>query len=136
MEAAGKRIVVVEDDEIILEFLEMVFATETMEVIRARDGAKGIEVAERYGPDAIVCDLHMAGMTGLEVLRQVRENPALAHIPVIILTADQNPAVKRQSLVHGADAFVLKPFDPETLIETVVGLTGQRKTGNRIDQAR
>ena len=118
----GTRVVVVEDDELILEFLEMVFATETMEVIRARDGAHGLEAAERFQPDVIVCDLHMAGMTGFDVLDQIRVRPATAHIPFVIITADQNPGLKDQCFDRGADAFVLKPFDPDQLIDTLHGL--------------
>lgn len=126
MEKIDKRIVVVEDDEIILEFLEMVFATETMEVIRARDGDHGLEIVAQYQPDAVVCDLHMRGKTGIEVLRGMRRDPVMRHIPFVMLTADQSPAIKRRILHEGADAFVAKPFDPDELISTLHTLTNGR----------
>lgn len=122
----GTRLVVVEDDEIILEFLEMVFATETMEVIRARDGQHGVEATARFEPDAVVCDLHMAGMTGFDVLRHIRSHPSLADTPVVIITADQDPVLKRQCMDQGANAFVLKPFDPDALLDTLRRLTTGR----------
>lgn len=139
MDNMGRSVVVVEDDEFILEFLELVFAAETMEVIRARDGIQGIEVVERYRPDAIVCDLHMAGMTGLDVLQRIRNNPAVANIPFVVMTADQDPALRQQCVERGADALVLKPFDPDLLVDTLKGLMRNRDrppTGRRPARAK
>ena len=114
-----EQVVIIEDDEIILEFLEMVFSAESIDVVCARNGRNGVEAARQHRPDVVVCDLHMAGMTGLDVLHEIRGNGSIAHTPFIMITADQNPALRKRSEESGADRFVLKPFDPDVLIEMV-----------------
>lgn len=117
-----KKALVIENDPTILEFIEIIFESEGLEVISARDGRLALDLGREHQPDLIVSDLYMSGVTGLDILEQVRTDPTTDAIPFMFITADARNAVRQQCLALGADAFLLKPFTFDQFMETALPL--------------
>ena len=114
---AGHLSVLIVDD--LREFREMYssyFAFSGVGVSTAIDGAEALQLARLYPPDAIVLDLSMPGVSGWQALKEVRADPRLSRIPIIVLTAY---GTKEDVLQAGADAFLAKPCTPATLLGEV-----------------
>ena len=96
-------------------------------VEEAEDGASGLEKlrAERF--DLVVCDWNMPGMTGIELLRAVRADPSLKHLPFLMVTAE----AKRENIVEaiqaGVSNYIVKPFTPQTFGEKLHAMFGDTK---------
>ncbi len=117
-----KKALVIENDPTILECIEVMFEAEGLEVISARDGQAGLELSRRHAPDLVVSDLYMAGLSGIDIFEQLRQDPRTGGIPFMFITADAREAVREQCLALGADAFLLKPFTFEQFISTALAL--------------
>jgi DNA-binding response OmpR family regulator/anti-sigma regulatory factor (Ser/Thr protein kinase) len=105
-------IVLVIDDEIMArEAIEALLAAEHCHLEFAVDGPSGLARAEELEPDLILLDLMMPGMDGFEVCRRLRAHPRLAEVPVVIVTALDEPEARLQGLEAGADDFIGKPFN-------------------------
>lgn len=85
---------------------------------------EGLEIAAAERPDLILLDVNMPGMDGTEVARQLRANEQLAHIPIIMFTAEQLPEQKLAGFEAGADDYLLKPTDPDIMIERIEAMLG------------
>jgi DNA-binding response OmpR family regulator len=92
------------------------------EVVTAADGGEALDVALERKPDLAVLDVRMPKMTGLEVTRQMRENDATAHTPVLLLTAAVEKEDVAEGFAAGAYAYLEKPFDPWELVSRVEAL--------------
>jgi DNA-binding response OmpR family regulator len=114
-----KRILVIDDDELILLSLQDLFAAADLEVRTAASGAEALRAAEEERFDLVVLDVVMPGLSGLEVCRKLREKAGYAGVPVILLTAKSEEADRRKGIEAGADRFLPKPFDPGRLVEIV-----------------
>ncbi len=119
---ASPTVLVVEDDPTILQLLEVNFEMEGFTVLRAEDGAIGLESARTNGPDIIVSDVMMPNMSGLEMVSELKADPDTAAIPVILLSAKAQGSDVRHGLDAGADDYVTKPFEPLDLIDRVNAL--------------
>jgi DNA-binding response OmpR family regulator len=111
-----KRILVCDDDEMLVELLVYRLESRGFEVLVARDGGQAMELADGERPDAIVLDAMMPVMNGEQVLRQFRSNEANRSIPVIMLTARRQERDIVSALELGASDYLIKPFIPEELI--------------------
>jgi CheY-like chemotaxis protein len=112
-------IVVMDDDADIRTLMVHLLTHEGYEVLAADNGSQGLELVERHRPDLIISDVQMPGMTGFQVLDSVRQNPALAATPVILLTALQDRVHVRHGMTAGADDYITKPFEPSELTQAV-----------------
>ena len=100
-------------------------------VFTARDGNEGLKKIYQYHPDIIVSDLMMPGMNGLDVLRSVRQDFNISHIPVIILTAKNTDEDKMAAVKAGANAFIPKPFSSNYLVARVNQLLDEQRIFQR-----
>ncbi len=116
---AALRVLVVDDDPVILKLLRVNFEIEGFEVIAATDGREGLERARLDEPDVVVSDVMMPGLDGLGLLAALRADAATRHLPVILLTAKAQGADVERGRALGADDYVTKPFDPLELIDRV-----------------
>ena len=115
------RILLVEDEEKIARVLELELQHEGYEVAIAYDGRSGLELAlSEPGPDLILLDIMLPEMSGLEVLRRIRQTHAL--LPVILLTARDAVPDRVSGLDQGANDYVTKPFAMEELLARIRGL--------------
>lgn len=113
------RIVIAEDDADVSGLLQTLLATLEHDVAFFSDGAAALAECRRRRPDLALLDVVMPELTGLEVLRQIRSDPALHDLPVVLLSArvhDRDIALGRQA---GATAYVTKPFRVRRLSELV-----------------
>lgn len=112
-------VLVVDDDPVILRLLEVNFEMEGFTVVRAADGAEGLERAREVLPDVVVLDVMMPRMTGHEVATALRADPRTATIPIIFVTARAQSSDIERGMELGVDDYVTKPFDPLDLIARV-----------------
>ncbi len=116
---AALRVLVVDDDPVILELLRINFEIEGFEVFSASDGQEGLERARADRPDVVLSDIMMPRLDGLQFLARLRDDPATAGVPVVLLSAKAQNAEVQRGLALGADDYVTKPFDPLELIDRV-----------------
>ena len=119
---SNPTVLLVEDDPTILQLLEVNFLMEGFTVLRAEDGAAGLEAARTGAPDIVISDVMMPRMSGLELVAALKADEALAAIPVILLSAKAQGGDVRQGIDAGADEYVTKPFEPLELIDKVNAL--------------
>jgi diguanylate cyclase (GGDEF)-like protein len=113
------RILVVDDDPDILQFVEMNLDMEGFDALTAGSGRVALELARERPPDLILLDVMMPEMDGLTVLRRLRSSPATSSIPVVLLTAKALAEDRVRGLDLGADDYITKPFDVEELMARV-----------------
>lgn len=129
-------IVVMEDDADIRTLMVHLLTHEGYEVLAAGNGSEGLQLVESHRPDLIISDVQMPGMTGFQVLDSVRQSPALAATPVILLTALQDRVHVRHGMTAGADDYITKPFEPSELTLAVdAQLTRSAGQSARQDEA-
>lgn len=114
-----KRILIIEDDPDIVELLRFNLERESYEVASAGDGAAGLAELRRQAPDLLILDLMLPEVSGLDVCRTVRGDPALATLPVIMLTAKSEEVDVISGIELGADDYITKPFSPRQLVARV-----------------
>lgn len=113
------KILIIEDDQGILKFLNRGLSYEGYEVMVAEDGEQGIKKAEAEKPDLVVLDLMLPGIDGLEVCRQLRNN---GDIPILMLTAKDQTNDRVTGLDMGADDYMVKPFEFRELLARIRAL--------------
>jgi len=110
--AAKKKILVVDDEEDILHFLELVLREKGYDVITAQGGHDALTQAQLQRPDLVLLDIMMPpGVDGYDVCRQIRENPATADIPVMFLSSLEDVKDKARGFEAGGNDYVTKPFE-------------------------
>src|SRR5437764_3045347 len=116
------RILVVEDNVTNIMLLEARLAAEYFEVVTAMNGPEALEVCARGQCDIVLLDVMMPGMDGFETCRRLKANPRTVHVPVIIVTALDQPSDRVTGLEAGADDFLTKPVDDVSLFARVRSL--------------
>jgi putative two-component system response regulator len=119
----GSLVLIVDDEYIGRETLQSVLEGEGYELEMAENGMQAIEKAKKLLPDVILLDVMMPGMTGFEVCQHIRNDPQIAEIPIIILTALDDRESLLNALKAGADDFISKPFDRYELRARLMGIT-------------
>ena len=120
--ATGLRILLVEDERDIAALLAYHLAREGYGVRTVADGVAAVEAVRSDRPDLVILDLMLPGMSGYDVLAEVRKQPELADLPVILLTARREEADRIRGLELGADDYVTKPFSPQELVLRVAAV--------------
>jgi len=105
-------ILAVDDEAGILRLIKLELSSQGFRVVVANDGEEALRIAEQQRPDIVVLDILMPDMTGLEVMRRLRER---TQVPVILLTGKDHDEDKVRGLELGADDYLVKPFNPDEL---------------------
>ena len=116
------RVLVVDDIDANVKLLEARLTAEYFEVLTARSGAEALQICARERADVVLLDVMMPGMDGFEVCRRLKAEPRTQHIPVIMVTALDQPSDRVKGLEAGADDFLTKPVDDIALITRVKNL--------------
>ena len=119
-------VLVVEDNADIREYIRSSF-TDIYEVITAKDGKEGWELAQVRIPNIIVSDIMMPVMDGIELCKRIKEDMRTSHIPVILLTAKDSLQDKEEGYASGADSYLTKPFSAKLLHSRINNLLETRK---------
>jgi DNA-binding response OmpR family regulator len=113
------KILIADDEELLLELLEFQFRQAGYETVTAADGEITLDLAWKERPDLIILDCMMPVFDGFEVLRHLKSTPDLKHIPVIMLTARRTDHDISNGLEEGAADYMIKPFSPVELLARV-----------------
>ena len=116
------RVLVVDDILSNVKLLEAKLAAEYFEVVTAFNGIEALAKVEESEPDIVLLDVMMPGMDGFEVARRIKKNPKTAHVPVVMVTALDQPSDRVAGLDAGADDFLTKPVDDAALFARVRSL--------------
>ena len=119
-------ILCVDDDRIVLSYCSDALEKQGFRTLIANDGASAIETAKRERPDLVLLDLMMPGMSGLEVCRRLRGEPALRDTPIILFTASDDPDLNLKAREVGATASMRKPFGAANILGAVEAALGRR----------
>lgn len=119
------KILVAEDEPLLLKTIEMRLKKEGYEVILAADGREAMQQIDAGQPDLIITDIMMPFASGLEIIGKVKQNDA-ENIPVIILSAMGQENTVLEAFNLGADDYVTKPFSPNELVIRIKRITGNR----------
>ena len=115
----GKRVLVVEDSPTISTVIKYFLELEGFEVLVAENGLLGLEAAKREHPHAIVSDVRMPGMDGMEMVKALRADPETREAAIMLLTSESSVESEAEGLAAGADDYVLKPVEPRRLAARV-----------------
>lgn len=121
----GKKLLVIDDSDQIRWFLKYVFNKE-YQILEARNGQDGINVALKEEPDLILCDVMMPVKDGYETCREIKNDPKMAQTPVVMLTAKVESEDVITGIEAGADDYITKPFDVEILRSKINSLMKKR----------
>lgn len=113
------KIMVVDDDPDLRHALSIRLRANQFDIVKVCDGYSAIALAQKERPDLVILDLGLPAGDGFVVLKNLRQYPALADIPVIVLTARDPQAVKKKTLESGAVAFFQKPVENEVLLAAI-----------------
>jgi DNA-binding response OmpR family regulator len=130
----AERILVVDDEAINRELFEAILTQEGFAVEEAADGPAALAQATAFPPDLILLDILMPGMSGLEVCEQLKQAPATAEVPIIVVTAVGQMATKEAALTSGADDFLTKPVRPDDLRARVAAMLKVRRIRQDLDR--
>ncbi|MFX1706294.1 two-component regulator propeller domain-containing protein [Chitinophaga sp. CC14] len=118
---------IVDDNGQIRDYIKSIFKA-TFNIYEASEGGEGYQLASRHLPDIIISDVLMEGQSGIELCRQIKSDPALGHIPVVLLTASSSPEIKLKGIEGGADDYLSKPFDKDLFVARITNIIRSRNT--------
>jgi CheY-like chemotaxis protein len=124
MMAPAKRILICDDDPVILRLLQVNLELEGYETLLAHHGEKAVEVATAERPDLVILDIMMPRMDGYEAAKHLKGDDRTKSIPVIFLSAKAQPSDIERGKSYGVDDYLTKPFDPNELLQAVERLVG------------
>ena len=113
------KVLVVDDEPTIRLLIRAALERTAYELVEAVDGISALEVARRQRPDLILLDIALPQMSGLEVCRRLKADPATARTPVLLLTGFVQPAQRQAGERAGAEGFIAKPFSPAALLAQI-----------------
>jgi two-component system response regulator VicR len=115
-----KRVVCIEDEPEMIDLVRLILGRKGYDVIGANGGIEGLDAVRRERPDIILLDLMMPDMDGWEVYQQIKADPELKHIPVVVVTAKAQSIDKVLGLhIAKVDDYITKPFGPQELLESI-----------------
>ena len=115
----SKRILVVEDTEDNRQIIRDLLSSVGYELIEAADGAEGVAMAQSQHPDLILMDIQLPQIDGYEATRRIKADPALRHIPIIVVTSYALGGDEAEARAAGCDAYMAKPYSPKALLAKV-----------------
>jgi two-component system cell cycle response regulator len=117
------KILIIDDDVTITELMKALVKMEGHEPTTVNDSLRAMEIAQSVNPDLITLDLMMPGLTGFELCELMKNDPKFAHVPIVIVSARDDPESKNKAMGAGATAYITKPFGMEEFIGTIKELT-------------
>jgi CheY-like chemotaxis protein len=115
----------IDDDPLVLHFYRAFLEHRGYRTLTADDGPVGLEIAQRERPDVILLDVMLRGLSGFDICRKLRAEPALWHAPIILLTVWDHPSLMATGREAGATLTLRKPADAETIVAAIEQVLGQ-----------
>jgi putative two-component system response regulator len=136
IDTTARRILVVDDDQMVGSALEHILKHEGYQVSRARDGRGALAAVAKDRPDLILLDLNMPNMGGFEVCKRVKADPATSLLPIVIVTGESEFDAKMQAWDVGADDFLTKPFQVVEVLARCRSLLRTKQLTDELDSAQ
>lgn len=114
-----KRVLAVDDSKTMREMVSFTLKNAGYEVLEAEDGKAALSVIGGAKIDAVITDLNMPNMNGFELIRALRAAPAHKFTPILMLTTEGDSSKKEEGKAAGATGWIVKPFNPEKLVDVV-----------------
>jgi two-component system, chemotaxis family, chemotaxis protein CheY len=115
----AKKILAVDDSKTMREMVSFTLKNAGYEVVEAEDGKAALDALGGGKVDAVITDLNMPNMNGFELIRALRANPTYKFTPILMLTTEGDASKKEEGKSAGATGWIVKPFNPEKLVEVV-----------------
>ncbi|MGB3404976.1 MAG: response regulator [Microcoleaceae cyanobacterium] len=131
-ELVDNCILVVDDNPDLRQYVSRILQQMDFNVVTASNGSEGFEKAKHYRPEVIITDLMMPMVSGLDLIRMIREQVDLKGIPIILLTAKADEDTRIEGVERGADAYVSKPFNDRELLAEVRNLRSLKENERRV----
>src|SRR3569623_1715712 len=120
----SKTILTIDDSASIRQMIVLTLSGAGLKVIEAGDGAQGYERASAQPGDAILTDLNMPVMNGIEFIKKFRQHPASKGVPIIFLTTESDDNLKAEARAAGATGWIVKPFKQDQLVAVIKKVPG------------
>lgn len=127
------KVLVVDDEPNIVLSLEFLMQQAGFEVTTALDGETALVLVKETQPDLILLDISLPGISGFEVLEELRSQEAYKRLPIVMLTAHGREVEREKGLALGADDYITKPFSTRALVEKVQALLNESASGTQED---
>ena len=121
------KLLIADDSVSVQRVIKLTFAEESIDVVAVSDGAAAIEFIKRETPDIVLADINMPKKDGYEVMSFVKENTAIAHVPVVLLTGAFDPIDEFRAKNVSCDGVLIKPIEPKQLVDKVKELLGSKR---------
>ena len=118
------KIMIVDDDMTVTQLLTALLSMEGQESMTVNDSTQAIEIAESFKPDLIVLDLMMPGLNGFDLCRRLHQDSRFEHIPILVVSALDDPESRRRAADAGAKDYLTKPFSMDSFIQRIKELIG------------
>jgi len=120
----SRRVLVVDDSATVRLQVRQALGPAGFEVIEASDGQEGIEMIQRDAEiAAVICDVNMPRKSGLELIEAAKASGHTAHLPIIVMTTEGQPALVQRAKAAGAKGWLVKPFKPSVLVAAMAKIT-------------
>jgi len=124
-----KTILIADDHDHLRLLVSKTLGGPDYRIVEARDGDEAYALALTESPDLLILDWMMPGKSGIQVVERLRKDPTIGDVPVIMLTARAQNADRNRAVTLGVHAYLVKPFSPIELMETVEKILGERGCG-------
>ena len=118
------KILTIDDSRSIRDMLRLTLSSAGYDVVQANDGLAGLHRLEAEHPDVVITDINMPEMDGFAFIENARANARFRGIPILVLTTEVDAAKKARARAAGATGWIVKPFDPDRLLDTVRRVAG------------
>ncbi|NET30168.1 response regulator [Okeania sp. SIO1I7] len=133
-DVALATILVVDDNPDLRSYVSRIMRKSNLNVMLARNGAEGFEISQTYHPHLIITDLMMPIVSGLDLIKMIREEKELRGTPIILLTAKADEDTRIEGVERGADAYLSKPFNERELLAEVNNLLALKENERRVQE--
>ncbi|MEK7389675.1 MAG: response regulator [Elusimicrobiota bacterium] len=129
--SSGKPVILVVDDSpVVVLSIKTILEPAGYEVLEALDGAQGLNLAQKRRPQLILLDMMMPGIDGVETLSRLKNNPATADIPVLMVTGSQTGKDVEKAFGYGATGYLVKPVESERLLNKIRATLSPQRPGS------
>jgi len=113
------KVLVVEDNDMNMQLVEFLLEEEGFEIVKATSGEEALQSVAETVPDLILMDIHLPGMDGLSVVREMKNDPRTKRVPILALTAHAMRGDRDRFLDAGCDGYISKPIDVKTFVPAI-----------------